>query len=144
MMDKSTRDQNDEAGNPIGQASLKAARQIAKKSETDMPDEASLLTPWCTCFGSQVCSHYAQTTGTKIKFVNDPGIHLESEPGKGFCMASLDSGSISGCEGWAREQYQMVSHETPGVALPQDDNHCDALQGQAEVDISSCQMPSPK
>jgi len=84
MMDKETRDANDAAGNPIGQASLEAARQIAGKSAEDMPDSDDLLTPWCTCFGSQVCSHYAKTTKTKVKFVNDCGC-ASGTPGKGPC-----------------------------------------------------------
>ncbi|CAK9114152.1 unnamed protein product [Durusdinium trenchii] len=138
MMDKKTRDANDAAGNPIGQASLEAARQIAGKSSEEMPDSDELLTPWCTCFGSQVCSHYAQSTSTKVKFVNDCGC-ASGTPGKGFCMSSISSSAISGCEGWAREQMQMPGHATPGVSKPKDgDNNCPALQGKAEVDISSC------
>mmetsp|Transcript_47690 Transcript_47690/g.85860 ORF Transcript_47690/g.85860 Transcript_47690/m.85860 type:complete len:140 (+) Transcript_47690:3-422(+) len=138
MMDKSTRDQNDAAGNPIGHASLTAARQIAGKSAAEMPDSAGLLTPWCTCFGSQVCSHYAQSTATKIKFVNDcgcaGGVH-----GKGFCMSNIPASDISGCEGWAREQFNMPSHATPGVAAPASGaNTCLHLQGSAEVDVSTC------
>lgn len=34
------------------------------------------LTPWCTCFGSLVCSYYAdkfKNDGTSIKFINEPG-----------------------------------------------------------------------
>jgi len=139
MMDKETRDANDAAGNPIGQASLEAARQIAGKSAEDMPDSDDLLTPWCTCFGSQVCSHYAKTTKTKVKFVNDCGC-ASGTPGKGFCMADIAASDISGCEGWAREQMQMPGHATPGVAQPKDSgNSCSELQGKAEMDVSTCQ-----
>jgi len=138
MLDKSARDQNDAAGNPIGAASLNAARQIAGKTAASMPDAADLLTPWCTCFGSQVCSHYAQSTGTKVKFVNDCAC-AGGTAGKGFCMSNIAASDISGCEGWAREQFQMPSHATPGVAEPNSDgNTCSSLQGTAEVDVSTC------
>eukprot|EP00434_Breviolum_minutum_P041299 symbB.v1.2.036740.t1/scaffold5254.1/size31731/2 len=103
-----------------------------------MPDSDDLLTPWCTCFGSQVCSHYAKTTNTKVKFVNDCGC-ASGTPGKGFCMSNVPASDISGCEGWAREQMQMPGHATPGVAQPKDgDNSCKELQGKEEVDISTC------
>merc|ERR1719517_58079 len=56
MMDEETRHANDAAGNLIGQASLDAYEAI----NGGLPESTSeLLTPWCTCFGSQVCSHYA-------------------------------------------------------------------------------------
>jgi len=141
MMDKSTRDQNDAAGNTIGQASLTAHRAIEGKTAAELPDAANLLTPWCTCFGSQVCSHYATSTGTKIKFVNDCACG-GGQAGKGFCMANISASEISGCEGWAREQFQMPSHATPGVPQPSDGgNTCTQLQGNAEVDVSTCPFP---
>eukprot|EP00441_Pelagodinium_beii_P022616 CAMPEP_0197660470 /NCGR_PEP_ID=MMETSP1338-20131121/50865_1 /TAXON_ID=43686 ORGANISM="Pelagodinium beii, Strain RCC1491" /NCGR_SAMPLE_ID=MMETSP1338 /ASSEMBLY_ACC=CAM_ASM_000754 /LENGTH=208 /DNA_ID=CAMNT_0043237823 /DNA_START=62 /DNA_END=688 /DNA_ORIENTATION=- len=140
MLDKSARDQNDAHGNPIGQASLTAHRAIAGQTAEQMPDAPNLLTAWCTCFGSQVCSHYAQTTGTKIKFVNDCACG-GGTAGKGFCMASINASAISGCEGWAREQFQMPGHSTPGVPQPADgENQCAQLQSNAEVDVSTCTM----
>lgn len=136
MMDKSTRDQNDANGNPIGHASLNAYRAIIGK---DVADSDTLLTPWCTCFGSQVCSHYAATTGTKIKFVNDCGCRAQGTPGKGFCMSDIAADKISNCEGWAREQYNMPSHSTPGVAEPESGgNTCAPLQNSKEVDVGTC------
>jgi len=138
MLDKKARDGNDAAGNPIGAASLAAARKIAGKSAEEMPDRDDLLTPWCTCFGSQVCGHYASKTGTKVKFVNDCGC-ASGTPGKGFCMSKISAGSVYNCEGWARTQFRMPGHATPGVSKPSDaENVCTALQGKKEVDVSTC------
>lgn len=143
MMDKKTRDANDAAGNPIGKASLDAYIAI----NGAVADDTDLLTPWCTCFGSQVCSHYASMpdTKTKIKFINDCGC-ATGTPGKGFCMDSVPKNELSGCEGWARTEFQMPAHETPGVGMPSGDHNCPSLQGKAEGDISSCPLtlaPSP-
>mmetsp|Transcript_81785 Transcript_81785/g.265043 ORF Transcript_81785/g.265043 Transcript_81785/m.265043 type:complete len:222 (+) Transcript_81785:44-709(+) len=139
MMDKQTRDMNDAAGNPIGAASLAAARAIAGKSADEMPDSPDLLTPWCTCFGSQVCSHYAKTTKTKVKFVNDCGCSANGVPGKGFCMGDISPQEVYDCEGWARGQFAMAGHATPGVVQPPDTvRGCRPLQGIQEVDVSSC------
>mmetsp|Transcript_12523 Transcript_12523/g.29634 ORF Transcript_12523/g.29634 Transcript_12523/m.29634 type:complete len:204 (+) Transcript_12523:66-677(+) len=138
MLDKKARDGNDAAGNPIGATSLAAARKIAGKSAEEMPDRDDLLTPWCTCFGSQVCGHYASKTGTKVKFVNDCGC-ASGTPGKGFCMSKIPAGSVYNCEGWARTQFRMPGHATPGVSKPSDEeNVCTALQGKEEVDVSTC------
>ena len=58
----------DNSGNPIGKASLKAFYD--KNNRHAENDE---LTPWCTCFGSKVCSYYADkfNDGTHIEFLND-------------------------------------------------------------------------
>merc|ERR1719396_47867 len=80
------RDANDQAGNPIGQASLDAYIAI----NGNVSDTSELLTPWCTCFGSQVCSHYASTSKTKVKFVNDCSCS-GGTAGKGFCMSSISA-----------------------------------------------------
>ena len=61
----------DNSGNPIGSAAKKAFYHKYGRHATDED-----LTPWCTCFGSLVCSHYANmfNDGTKIKFINNPNI----------------------------------------------------------------------
>lgn len=136
MMDKKTRDENDAKGNPIGAASLAAFRAI----NGDIEDSEDLLTPWCTCFGSQVCSNYASKPGYKtgIKFVNDCGC-AGGTPGLGYCMATISKDNIYSCEAWAREQYKMPSHATPGVEEPTLKNaQCADLQGQREGDIGVC------
>jgi len=146
MMDKWTRDTNDEQGNPIGAASLAAARAIAG---TNLDDTDDLLTPWCTCFGSQVCSAYAsgeiakkknkpvEEIKTVVKFVNDCGC-AGGTPGKGFCMGNIPKDQIFECEGWARAQFNMKGHATPGVDKPPDGATCPALQGKPEVDVNQC------
>lgn len=138
MMDKKTRDANDAAGNPIGKASLEAYRAI--QGDANIADTDELLTPWCTCFGSQVCSHYAAKpdTKTKIKFVHDCGCS-GGTPGKGFCFANVAKESIYGCESWARASFNMPAHATPGVEMPKMKNaKCDTHQGIPEADISTC------
>lgn len=135
MMDQDTRQKNDAAGNPIGHASLDAYKAINGGAE----DSPTLLTPWCTCFGSQVCSHYASTSGTKVKFVNDCACSGGTS-GKGFCMGDIEQADISGCEGWARESFKMPSHATPGVEEPTGENKCEHLKGKAEVDVSTCAL----
>jgi len=139
MLDKTARDENDAKGNPIGQASLEAARKIAGKTAAEMPDAADLLTPWCTCFGSQVCSYYARSTKTKVKFIHDCSCSPSGVAGKGFCMADIPQSDIYDCEGWGRGQFAMAGHSTPGVVKPPSGvKGCKALQGKQEVDISKC------
>mmetsp|Transcript_12813 Transcript_12813/g.36388 ORF Transcript_12813/g.36388 Transcript_12813/m.36388 type:complete len:230 (-) Transcript_12813:102-791(-) len=139
MLDKKARDMNDAKGNPIGHASLVAARAIANATAAELPDAPGLLTPWCTCFGSQVCGYYARTTQTKVKFIHDCKCSPSGVSGRGFCMANISQKDIYDCEGWGRGQFAMAGHATPGVVVPPAGvRGCKPLQGKHEVDISSC------
>ncbi len=95
----------DASGNPIGSASSAAfsaahGGQVATDSD---------LTPWCTCFGSLVCSYYAEkfNDGTHIKFINEPG----SSPAQG----AFDIPANKNCEAKAREYFKVAAHGTPGI-----------------------------
>lgn len=71
------------------------------------------LTPWCTCFGSLVCSYYAdkfKNDGTSIKFINEPG----SNPPEG----AFNIPTNMNCEAKAREYFDVQAHGTPGVTDP--------------------------
>lgn len=101
MLGPEARKYADESGNPIGTAARKAFKHLKKRGATDND-----LTPWCTCFGSEVCSYYADkfNDGTHIKFVNNPN--------------SLDKVAFnpsSNCEGFYRDKFDVKSHGTPGV-----------------------------
>lgn len=101
MLGPKARKYADESGNPIGTAAKKAFKHLKKKSATDND-----LTPWCTCFGSEVCSYYANkfNDGTHIKFVNNPN--------------SADNVAFNPspkCEGFYRDKFNVKSHGTPGV-----------------------------
>ena len=105
MLGPEARKYADETGNPIGTAAVKAYN-IHNKTTIDIEDTA--LTPWCTCFGSKVCSFYANKfkDGTHIKFLNDDNHEnqvLTNIPKK------------IGCEDWARESLNIRSHGTPGI-----------------------------
>jgi len=97
----------DASGNPIGSAASKAfkARTGSNPTESD-------LTPWCTCFGSLVCSYYADKfdDGTHIKFIYEPG----SNPPEG----AFDIPTNKDCEAKAREHFRVQAHGTPGVTDP--------------------------
>ena len=103
MLGPEARRYADNSGNPIGEASLKAF-----KSKHNREANQSELTPWCTCFGSKVCSFYASkfNDGTHIKFLNDPNSEndvLTNIPRK------------VACEEYARKSLEITAHGTPGV-----------------------------
>lgn len=82
----------DASGNPIGRAS----EQAFYETFGFWPDE-KMLTPWCTCIGSDVCTFYANKfgDGTHIKYIDSQeyGRVLERDESK----------------------YKTRSHRTPGV-----------------------------
>jgi len=137
MLDQEARDLNDKAGNPIGQASLDAYLKLNPDKKDS--DHTKLLTPWCTCFFSQVCSFYAVKTKSKVKFVNDCGCS-HGTPGLGFCLGQIPKNETYNCEGWARESFRAPSHATPGVEVPPDGSHCSPLEGKKEVNVSTCTL----
>ena len=97
----------DASGNPIGSASSRAF--YAKHGS--MPTKED-LTPWCTCFGSLVCSFYAEkfNDGTHIKFIYQPN----SDP----ALGAFDIPANKDCEAKAREHFHVEAHGTPGVTDP--------------------------
>mmetsp|Transcript_77704 Transcript_77704/g.126035 ORF Transcript_77704/g.126035 Transcript_77704/m.126035 type:complete len:213 (-) Transcript_77704:164-802(-) len=97
----------DASGNPIGTASSKAFK--AKQGVAPTDEE---LTPWCTCFGSLVCSYYAEKfqDGTHIKFIYQPGTNPP--------MGAFDIPANKSCEAKAREHFKVQAHGTPGVTSP--------------------------
>ena len=102
MLGPQARKYADETGNPIGKASEEAF--FIKYGRTPLKNE---LTSWCTCFGSKVCSFYANKfkDGTHIRFVNNPksNTHIVKD--------------ISPkCEGYFKDKFSIKSHLTPGIA----------------------------
>lgn len=82
----------DRTGNPIG----RAAEEAFFRRYGFHPD-ANILTPWCTCIGSEVCSFYAKkfNDGTHIKYIDSAreGIVLSQD----------------------EEKYRTLTHRTPGI-----------------------------
>ena len=101
MLGPKARKYADESGNPIGTAAKKAFKHLKKRGATEND-----LTPWCTCFGSEVCSYYANKfdDGTHIKLINNPNSvdKVAHEPSHK-------------CEGFYRDKFNVRSHGTPGV-----------------------------
>ena len=106
MLGPKARKYADSTGNPIGKASKKAFKKFKKQQKQNSKITKDEATPWCTCFGSEVCSFYAKkfNDGTHIKFVNDPqnSTNIADKPS-------------SDCEGYFRDKFQVKSHGTPGV-----------------------------
>ena len=101
----------DDSGNPIGQLSKDVFEIYKKQKGTKNEDRIKELeeknaTPWCTCFGSKVCSYYASkfNDGTHIKFVNNP---------KSSTDAAFNPSP--NCEGYFRQKFDVSSHGTPGI-----------------------------
>ena len=92
----------DNSGNPIGLASKDAFLHNYGRHATDND-----LTPWCTCSGSLVCSHYANmfNDGTKIKFMNNPNTDNE-------VIYNINSKK---CEEHIRNELNINRHGTPGI-----------------------------
>ena len=101
-----------ESGNPIGIASEKAfIKKFGYK-----PDE-NQLTSWCTCFGSLVCSTYADmfNDGTRVKFINKP----DSDIPHGIYNVNSKS-----CEEYVRNKLNIDKHGTPGIKTGYEKNDC--------------------
>jgi hypothetical protein len=94
LLGKDSRKYANESGNPIG----KASEDAFFKYYGVRPDE-NMLTPWCTCMGSKVCSYYQQRfgkrDGTHIKFLNDK---------KDNIILDRDE-----------QKYSIYNHTTPGI-----------------------------
>ena len=105
MLGPRARAYSDNSGNPIGTAASKAL--AARRGHPPAGDE---LAPWCTCFGSLVCSYYAELfdDGTHVAFVHEPN----SDPVAG----ALDVPKSRECEDKVRQYFAVEAHGTPGVA----------------------------
>tara|TARA_A100001388_G_scaffold248797_1_gene209085 strand:- start:391 stop:885 length:495 start_codon:yes stop_codon:yes gene_type:complete len=103
MLGPEARKYADSSGNPIGTAAEKAFKVKNGREATDND-----LTPWCTCFGSKVCSYYANKfqDGTHIKFLNDMNNNKE---------VLTNVPKKIGCEEWARRSLDIRAHGTPGI-----------------------------
>lgn len=101
MLGPEARKYADSSGNPIGTAAKKAYKNLKNKDAGDGD-----LTPWCTCFGSEVCSEYSKmfNDGTHIKFINNPGSKTD-----------IVKKPSNNCEGHYKRDFNVRSHLTPGV-----------------------------
>jgi len=117
MLGPEARKYADESGNPIGSAAKKAFKEYMGRDPNN--DE---LTPWCTCFGSEVCSFYSKkfNDGTHIRFVNNPQSDTD-----------IRKDVSPNCEGHFRKKFSIIGHRTPGITNSVDEgennmnNTCD-------------------
>ena len=95
------REYSEKTNNPIGKISEKSYKKKYKKSVSNKD-----LTSWCTCFGSEVCSFYANkfNDGTHIEFINVPN-----------SSTKIIKNVNKNCEGYYRDTLDIQSHSTPGV-----------------------------
>ena len=108
MLGSETRIQADLTGNPIGKTAKKAYMVKHNLTETafnELEKKGDLKLPWCTCFGSSVCSQYSKKyKDTTIKFINNPN-----------SKSDLVSDVSTKCEGYFRDKFNVSKHLTPGV-----------------------------
>ena len=109
MLGPEARKYADESGNPIGSAAKKAFKEYMGRDPND--DE---LTPWCTCFGSEVCSFYSKkfNDGTHIRFVNNPQSDTD-----------VRKDVSPNCEGYFRKKFSIIGHRTPGINNSENDKN---------------------
>lgn len=96
----------DSSGNPIGKLSEKVFKSLPNNHPKKKYFMDSNKRPWCTCFGSKVCSYYGDKfKDTKIDFISSPyeNRYAEAVP------------TNMGCEEHVRKKFQTRSHGTPGV-----------------------------
>ena len=108
MLGSNTRRQADLTGNPIGKAAKKAymvKHNLTEKAFNELEKKGDLKLPWCTCFGSSVCSQYSKEyKDSNIKFINNPNSKTD-----------LVSNVSNQCEGYFRDKFNVSTHLTPGV-----------------------------
>lgn len=146
LMDKSMRDGYTRANNPTGRAALQVYRQLVGNMEA--PDDATLLTPWCTETGAQSCSHFIVKESNqlaKVKFVQDPVYSLDGSLGQGYCLGAAPADRVSDCESEARVRFGVPSHAIPGVSQPAHPGlsaiPCKQMEG-SRVDLRTCTPPA--
>jgi len=113
-LSEEARNYADKSGNPIGELAENVFKQLPKNHPKKKYYLSNKRRPWCTCFGSKVCGHYADkfNQSTKIKFLGNP---TDKE------YAENIYGS-QGCEEHVRHKFDVYSHGTPGVN--QNNNEC--------------------
>ena len=108
MLGSKTRTQADLTGNPIGKTAKKAymvKHNLTEKAFNELEEKGDLKIPWCTCFGSSVCSQYSKEyKDTNIKFINNPN-----------STSDLVADVSNQCEGYFRDKFNVYKHLTPGV-----------------------------
>ena len=121
MLGPKARKYADTHGNTIGKASERAFRK--KHGRAPKKDET---TGWCTCFGSEVCSYYADkfNDGSHIEFVNN-------QKSKSKVVKNVSPK----CEGYWRDYFNVPAHKTPSVGKPKKINSTFCGNKNAEVDI---------
>jgi hypothetical protein len=94
LLGKKAREYSNKSGNPIGKAS-----EEAFYIQNGFKPNEYMLTPWCSCMGSKVCSFYSEKfgkeDGTHIKFLKDKNNNI---------IFNRDE-----------EQNLIYKHKTPGV-----------------------------
>lgn len=121
MLGHEARKYADTHGNPIGKASERAFfKKFGRKPNKDE------TTGWCTCFGSEVCSYYADKFNDKthIEFVNNPK-----------SSSKVVKNVSPRCEGYWRDYFNVQPHKTPSVGKPKKINSNFCSKRNAEVDI---------
>tara|TARA_B110001469_G_C9647729_1_gene328448 strand:+ start:4804 stop:5553 length:750 start_codon:yes stop_codon:yes gene_type:complete len=108
MIGSKTRTQADLTGNPIGKEAKKAymvKHNLTENSFNELEKKGDLKIPWCTCFGSSVCSQYSKEyKDTNIKFINNPN-----------STSDIVTNVYNKCEGYFRDKFYVSKHLTPGV-----------------------------
>lgn len=106
-----SRKYSNQSGNPIGYAAEQAAFYL--ENPLDLNDSKR---SWCTCFGSKVCSDYANRFGkddTFISFIYRPKTYPP--------QVVVDVPAIPACEETVRKLIAVASHGTPGVNVSFDE-----------------------
>ena len=120
MLGPEARKYADTHGNPIGEASERAFKE--KFGRKPKPNEK---TGWCTCFGSEVCSYYANKfNDSHIEFLNNPK-----------SATKVVKNVSPKCEGYWRDKFKVNRHRTPSVGKPKEINSNFCSNRNAEVDI---------
>lgn len=123
MLGPQARKYANKSGNPIDKPSIRAFTKF-----NGNPPRPNDLTPWCTCFGSKVCSYYANkfNDGTHIKFLNN-------NKHKNQILTNIPKKAA--CEEYARQALNINSHNTPGIIAANGDNHetCSAKEIQSII-----------
>jgi len=94
LLGKKAREYSNKSGNPIGRAS-----EEAFYIQNGFKPNEYMLTPWCSCMGSKVCSFYSE------KFGKEDGTHIKFLENKnGNIIFDRDE-----------EQNLIYKHQTPGI-----------------------------
>lgn len=94
LLGKKAREYSNQSGNPIGKAS-----EEAFYIQNGFKPNEYMLTPWCSCIGSKVCSFYSE------KFGKEDGTHIKFLENKnGDIIFDRDE-----------NKNLIYKHQTPGI-----------------------------